>query len=59
MKLKAQITEELLAANKKRREVYKAAQDDSKAHEDTIYYEGICNALNWVLESREEFRHCV
>lgn len=71
MKLKAQIIEELYAANEKRREAYKATKTQdiaiykdgelyiSEAYNDSIYYEGMVAALNWVLESREDFTHCV
>lgn len=59
MKLKAQIIEESDNAYRKMRELYKAAKDDTKAHEEAIYYEGIRVALNWVLESRNDFTHIV
>lgn len=66
MKLKAQIIEESDAAIYKMREYSKAAKDETKTQEEiadarlwATYYEGIKVALDWVLESRNDFTHIV
>ena len=66
MKLKAQIIEESDAAIYKMKEYTKAAKDETKTQEEATkarewaaYYEGMKIALDWVLESRNDFTHIV
>lgn len=65
MKLKAQIIAESDAANtlrlKHTRAAKTAVDDGEKNREEywAAYYTGMQQALNWVLESRNEFTHCV